>query len=256
MDTLRVLLVDNDVNESERIAGRLEQAHHAVLPAGGLEEAAQALEIQRFDAVIVSSKLVSEELRTFRQKLNSAASNGRVPTQVPFLCYSPASGEQPTAEVLERCEVDACLPDDFEATFSQFIARLAAELYASQAANTVGDKPALATFKADEFQAQLDFDRDLIVEILDLFLADSARQLTEMRTAAETGNWLNLSRLAHSIKGSLGSLYAMEAASRAQVLEQVAKAGDGAHSIAALKALETAMEALLPEVLRLRRAES
>ena len=256
MDSLRVLLVDQDVEESERVAGRLEQADHTVLPAAGLEEAAQALEIQGFDAVVVSSRLVNEQLRVFRCNLISSGRSEKKPIQIPLICYAATPSEQPCAAELARCQVDACLPQDFEAqAFSQIISALAAEILARQATSADCEAPALPIFEAADFQEQLDFDRDLVNEILDLYLTDSTQQLTGMRIALESQDLLTLSRIAHSIKGSLGSLHALEAASRAQTLEEIAKDGDAVRSAAAFAQLERALLSLEPELRQLRHAE-
>ena len=112
----------------------------------------------------------------------------------------------------------------------------------------------LPILAAEEFREQVGDDSDLITEIVDLFCADVEQQLPNMKRSLQSGDLLTLSRSAHSIKGSLGSLFAKRAAARAQALESAAKAGDAASSGPALAALETAIQELLPELQRLRQA--
>ena len=71
MNMLRVLLIDDDPAECERIATRLERAQHTVLPLSGFDEAAEALEIQRFDAVILYCK--AARIGSFRTRHDARA---------------------------------------------------------------------------------------------------------------------------------------------------------------------------------------
>jgi HPt (histidine-containing phosphotransfer) domain-containing protein len=195
---------------------------------------------------------VNDELLLFLESLNRFENTGKAPVRIPVLCYTSSDSEQPTADELSRCRVDACLPGDFEAvSFSQLVSSLASGLSGS-----AGNAPSLPVLKPEEFREQVGFDHELVVEIVDLFLADSAKQLESMQAAVESGDLLVLSRVAHSIKGSLGSLFAMQAASRAQAVEQLAKEGDKEGATAALAQLESALVVLKPELLRLRNAES
>ncbi len=69
LNTLRVLLVDGDARQSQLISSRLAGANHTVLPASGLEEAAEALCNQKFDAVLLGSPLPADGVANFTEKL-------------------------------------------------------------------------------------------------------------------------------------------------------------------------------------------
>ena len=64
MKSLRVLLVGKDPGQGERISSLLSGAQHAVLPASGLEEAFEALEVQKFDAVLLLSQVPARRAGT------------------------------------------------------------------------------------------------------------------------------------------------------------------------------------------------
>lgn len=106
----------------------------------------------------------------------------------------------------------------------------------------------LPVFLGHELAEQVGHDNELITELLNLFLADSQEQVAAMKAASESGDLVALGRTAHSIKGSLGSLYAVQGAARAEALEQAAKAKNAAAAGMALAALERALAVLEPEL--------
>ena len=54
---MRVLLVNGDPAESQQISSALAAGQHAVVPTTDLDEAAEVLLEQRFDAVLLGSTL-------------------------------------------------------------------------------------------------------------------------------------------------------------------------------------------------------
>ena len=91
-----------------------------------------------------------------------------------------------------------------------------------------------------------------MVEIIDLFLDERKRQEPEMRDALLAKKFDQLSRAAHTIKGSLGSLHALRARAHAQTLELAAKDGDEDICWESLAALEADLVDLEPELRTLR----
>lgn len=254
MPTLRVLLVDNNPENSGRVAGLLEQASHAVLPAADLHEATLALDLQQFDAVIVASQVMSEDLLAFRKDLARVEQNSRPPVRIPVVCYTTGSAHSPSTADLARYQVDAVLPSNFEElAFSQLMNNLAARLSSH---SPDGSSVSMPVFDSAEFAEQVGFDPDLIVEIIDLFLSDCDVQVMSMLTILANNDLLTLSRLAHSLKGSLASLYARPSAASAQRLETAGKVGDREGSTTALTALERDLAALKPQLIAFRNAQS
>jgi len=112
----------------------------------------------------------------------------------------------------------------------------------------------LPVLVVDEFKEQVGFDRELMVEIIELFLEERQQQVEEMRDSLETEDLALLSRLAHTIKGSLGSLHAVRARAQSQELELAARAGNLAVCRRSFAALEDDLAVLEPELLALRDA--
>jgi HPt (histidine-containing phosphotransfer) domain-containing protein len=61
-------------------------------------------------------------------------------------------------------------------------------------------------------EIQLDGEPDLIVELIDLYLDDAPRRVASMRESLSNVNWLSVKREAHSLRGSSGSLGALQMA--------------------------------------------
>ena len=89
-------------------------------------------------------------------------------------------------------------------------------------------------------------DKQLLAEMIQLFLADAPQLIDAMRNALLQGDMILLERSAHSMKGAAANMSAEVTASAALLLEQSAKKGDAESSKANLAALEGAIERLLP----------
>ena len=91
-------------------------------------------------------------------------------------------------------------------------------------------------------------DRELLADIIQIFLADAPQLLNAMRKALEQGDMILLERSAHSMKGAAGNMSASTTVEAASQLEQSAKKGDAELSKTNLIALEGAVERLLPDL--------
>lgn len=253
VDNLRVLLIENDPSESERISLLLESAQHAVLPLNGLEEATEALEVQKFDVILMPSGAPDQELKSFTAKLRQLEQNGRSALRTPILSVS---AEVPgNAGWLETHEasIDGYLPARFEpAVFAQAVEALAAGVTKGGSEPQSAEWENLPRFDPAGFQEQMMYDRELAVEIINLFLDECVDQIAEMQQASIDGNLPLLSRAAHTVKGSLGSLHALRSRSCAQELELAAKHGESGRCGPLLDRLIGELAALRPELIRLR----
>jgi HPt (histidine-containing phosphotransfer) domain-containing protein len=92
--------------------------------------------------------------------------------------------------------------------------------------------------------SRIEGDLDLLREIVSLFLADYPRRLGELKDAVTRGDSDAVSSVAHSIKGSVGSLAAQPCYEAAQRLERMGISGDLTAAGAACAALEAEVERL------------
>jgi two-component system sensor histidine kinase/response regulator len=237
---LRVLLIEKDQNEANRIVTALSEANHSVLPTNDFDEASEALGLQKFDAVVFSGSEKSPEITEFAAKVRAAdhQNAGKAKTRLlsRSAAVSGATGWTPTSDGI----LDGYLADDFGvAALTEAIVSLARNL------NRPPDKD-LSVFEVEEFREQVGYDQDLMVEVINLFFAERQHEIPEMKTALASKDFSKLSRVAHTMKGSLGSLHATLARSRAQDLELAAKAQDEEQCSSILRSLETELDVLEP----------
>ncbi len=246
MNSLRFLLVHGSPARSEQIAALLARANHSVLPTSGLAEAADALTVERFDAILLAAEFHRRDLQEFSAQLRQMEQVQRGASHVPVIGLSNDHGNHAGESGL-----DALIPEpiDTDALTATVLKLAQAVTGASQNAE---DEENLGVLDPEKFKEQVGFDTELMVEIIDLFLGERQKQEPEMREALMSGEFELLCRLAHTIKGSLASLHAMRARSHAQDLEYAAKRGDEDVCWQSLAALEADLAELEPELLALR----
>jgi len=110
----------------------------------------------------------------------------------------------------------------------------------------------LQIFDPEKFKAQVADDRELLIEIIDLFLSEQLIQIAEMEGALANEDYEHLYAIAHTIKGSLGSLHAAVGRLRAEELESAAKERNHQQCLHLLSILKRDLETLEPALLHLR----
>jgi HPt (histidine-containing phosphotransfer) domain-containing protein len=251
---LRVLLIEHAPEKLERISAVLREAHYDVLAAASFSEAGEALLVQRFDAVLVGSAVDTQAQADFTAGLRQIEKSRGLLSKTPVLVCSgavPSGLWTPTQEGW----VDAYLGEHFAAaTFTDAVVRLAQAISPATKPGTQASAADLPIFEPEKFQAQVAYDRDLLIEIIDLFMVERRSQVAEMQAALASADFTRLSRVAHTIKGSLGSLHAALARAHAQDLEGAAKMADAQVCRFCLTVLEQDLDALEPELIALRNA--
>lgn len=254
MSALRVLLVHGGAADGDRWASALVDANHFVLPAEGLEQASEALDVQKFDAVVLGPRLPTDGIAEFTTKLRELERRQRGAMRTPVLSLASA-GTADAGSALRPAEVgvDGLLEASFGAeAFLQAVASLAKAVSSGgDMSNGSGAQPVL---DVEGFRAQVAGDEELLVEIIDLFLEEGPAQIEEMREALELGELQRVSRLAHTVKGSLGALHAERARAAAQDVELQAKDEPNEIVRQLVTKLEQETEALKPALAELRKS--
>jgi HPt (histidine-containing phosphotransfer) domain-containing protein len=94
--------------------------------------------------------------------------------------------------------------------------------------------------------SRVEGDRELLAEIIQVFLADAPQLVVAMGQALAQGDMHLLERSAHSMKGAAANLSALDAVKAASRLEQSAKNKDSESSKTDLSELRAIVERLLP----------
>lgn len=254
MSKLRVLLVHNDAGESDRSSNLLEKAGHSVLALETMADASEALGLQRFDAVLLPESTPADELAALASGLREAEKTRREKTRTPLiLCSSGVLEPKLGVANGESGYADALIPSQFDASlFAQIVEQVRTQHSQNPAASQVDDSEELAAFDEEGFSELLSHDRELLDEIIGLFLDESGSQMREMKNCLSTGDFVSLAKLAHTLKGSLGTLHAHRARSRAQALETAATRQMHEESQGHLERLQSGLDALRPLLIRMR----
>jgi CheY-like chemotaxis protein len=97
-------------------------------------------------------------------------------------------------------------------------------------------------------------DRALLVEMAELWLADSAKQENQIRSGLDSGDAIMIQRAAHSLKGSVGTFQASAAQDAANQLEMSAKNADLARARKAFERVLAQIDLVRQDLRQLIRA--
>ena len=223
---------------------RLASSLHSFIVVPTLEEATEALSIQKFDAVLLDAVSPSGSLASFAAVLQGVSR--QFGSRTLFISCSPETSDRP--------EVAGSLSENFDGIeLAELVRRLLAESPQNRDLG-VSEAPALPAFQPDGFEEQCAGEKELMVEIVDLFFAECETELPAMGEALALNDFGSLSRLAHTLKGSVGALHAPLAHERAQTLELAAKECNTLLCAQTLDALEHDVNDLRIHLLAFRQA--
>ncbi len=249
---MRVLVVeDNIVNQ--RLAIRLlEKRGHSLALAGNGVEALEALEASPFDAVLMDLQMPRmgglEATAEIRRREHGTPRH----TTIIAMTAHAMKGDR-----------EACLAAGMDAYLSKPIQ--ADELYRTLEAFAPNAAPSQPIENGERTSAvsQLSLaplidwsaalksvadDRELLYELINLFLESLPQWLIDLREAIERQDQPTAKRLAHTLKGSLRQ-FGASATSTAQQLEDAADQSQFAEALTLFSELQTALNQLRPKLL-------
>jgi HPt (histidine-containing phosphotransfer) domain-containing protein len=225
---LRLLLVEAAPARAEHLVALLTAASFDILHTENAADAAETLGLRQFDAVLLGTSLAEEAKTLFPLMQRWPAVKLYVLSNNPLLAESC------------HCLLPPDIPDD----------QLPTSIRRFRCLWDCDDDAAsrLSVFDLMAFRSQVSNDADLMREIILIFFDESAEQIRKIRQCLDDGNYQLASRLAHSLKGSLGSLCAQRARHWAQQLELAAKNESGDRCRSCLSELEGNLAALMPDL--------
>ncbi len=214
-----------DIHQCEEVSSSLLAADHTVLPANDVEEASEAISLQKFDAVLLGDSISDDSVGEFAAKLRRLERAQQSPNRTAIFCLSDARSTI-ESDLEPRSAVDGYLSKRLDFTsFTDAVSKLAYAIPEEPVTSADSDAD-LSLFELEAFQEQVGYDTDLLMEIIDLFMLERNEQIPAMRSALANGDYDGLGRMAHTIKGSLGSLHAARPRARAEHLEAAARSND------------------------------
>lgn len=248
LDCLRILVIGS----TSRVCSALEQAGHIVLPVPDFEQAAEALLVQRFDAVLVAPDSGAGGASEFVAKLKELDLQ-HAGTRMPVLSVI-AEGKrtaptEPESDMFDGTVQESLDPDALTLAIARLASAVSLDKGFSKAAPL---DPELPILEVEALKEQVAFDSELLIELIDLYFSERSKQSVEMAQALASGDYDLLSRVAHTIKGSLGSLHATSSRMTAQALEVAARDSDAEACRDLLPAFEVKLDLLQVELASLR----
>lgn len=245
---LRILLAeDNAVNQ--RLAVRvLEKNGHTVTVASNGREAVAARQGQEpFDIFLMDVQMPEmdglQATRAIRE-WEEATANRHIP--IVAMTAHAMAGDR------ERCleaGMDAYLSKPLQTShLLALLGRLfpgdAAEAGRAVATDGAAEEEDAPVLDWDAALRRMDGDRELLQELINIFLAELPERITQIREAVTTRDAPALRHAAHAIKGTVSTFSANHAFAAAQALERMGDDGDLSASDSTLNDLEQALSHL------------
>jgi two-component system, sensor histidine kinase and response regulator len=244
---MTVLLAEDNVVNSKLATTLLEKRGHTVVVTVNGREALEALERETVDLVLMDVQMPVmdglEAMRAIRTKEQSTG--GHLP--IIALTAHAMKGDR------ERCL--AAGADDYVtkpiriaellAVMNRVTTGLAGLSPVAPATTAASDSIRLDTAAA---LSRVEGDRDLLEELVRLFMEECPGNLNEIRHAVDTGDADVLLRLTHTIKGAAMNLGALKVSDAASALEDHTRGGDVANAAPLVENLVREIALLLPEL--------
>jgi CheY-like chemotaxis protein len=245
---LRVLVAEDNATNQKLLSALLDQQGHTVTVVGNGRLAVERVAQQPFDVILMDVQMPEmsglEATAAIRKQEDGT---GR---HLPIVAL--------TARAMGG-DREQCLAAGMDAYVSKPLK--ASELFAAMEGALAGTPPATPaaspeapthSINVSALLAGFGGRADLVVEVIDVFLADAPLMLTRLRQAAQAGNVTELGAAAHGLKGSAGLFSQGEVYEHARALEIRARSGDGSDAIAAYEAIEASVSRLLTELRSVR----
>ncbi|MGH9561551.1 MAG: response regulator, partial [Terracidiphilus sp.] len=248
---IRVLLTeDNPVNRKLATA-LLEKHGYAVSVAENGREALDALKQEKFDLVVMDLQMPVmdgfEAIRAIR------AAELRGGGHLPIVALTAHAMQGDRERCLEAGADDYVTKPIRTADLFAAIERIMRRGETPQTINASRSNRAGDALDVDAALNRVEGDRELLDELVRLFVESSPAAMQEMRQALNERDAHCLDRLAHTMKGSSGSLGANRVSEAALVLEMRARSGALENAGELIDSLQSELDRVLPEMEALTR---
>jgi two-component system, sensor histidine kinase and response regulator len=219
--SIRVLLAEDNAVNQRLVTKILEKHGHTVELVGNGRDAVAAVAREPFDVALMDVQM--PEMSGLEATAAIRAAELGTGRRLPIIALT-AHAMKGDREACLAADMDGYLAKpirtaDLLTLLEQFTG---VESHVGSAA--VATKPTMA-FDPSELLARVEGDRELLAEIIDIFLAEAPLRLSEIRQCVHAGDASGLERSAHTLRGSISSFGAHLAAHAAYVLEIAGRDG-------------------------------
>jgi len=252
---LRILLAEDSAVNQKLVLTLLARQGHEAMVAGNGKEAVKAVASQAFDLVIMDIQMPEMDGLTATTEIRAREKiTGR---HVPIIAM--------TAHAMKG-DRERCMESGMDGYVSKPIRSRhlfdVIDNVLSRVGDPMGGMPATSAPKPiEEFDWSKGLetvrgDHNLLRELVQAFLEEGPAQMTAIRAAVAEGDGRKLADNAHSLKGSVRYLGAIEASECAFRLERMGREGTLETAQEALADLEREMAKLMPVLLNYIRKEA
>jgi CheY-like chemotaxis protein/HPt (histidine-containing phosphotransfer) domain-containing protein len=221
---LRILLAeDNAVNQKVALRTLERMGYRADVAANGIE-VLDALERQPYDVVLMDMQMPEMDGLEATRRICKRW----IPTRRPWIIAMTANAMRGDREQCLDAGMDDYISkpvriDDLVTALERCAPQSAALAAAPELANladSLVDWDVLARLQAD-----LGGDEAIVIEVLEMFLADAPQQLDRMRQALAAAAAHDLLHVAHTLKSTSASVGALALAACCRAIEELARDG-------------------------------
>ena len=248
--SLRVLLAEDNLVNQKLARRMLERMGHVVQVARNGEEALRLAEESVFDLILmdIQMPLLDGIEATKEIRLREKAQGGHTPI-IAMTAYAMAGDK-------EKCMaagMDGYVPKPINSQeLFQRIEEVTAKYPGGVRSTDMSAAHAPAIGKNGILE-QMGDDHEFLREIVDLFLTESPRLLTEVRLALEQGDSGRIERAAHSLNGCVSNFGAKGAQKAALLVETLGRLGDLERAPLAILDLEKEIALVREDLLNVQR---
>jgi len=219
LDKERVLFIGEGSRSREMVA-LLEGRRYDVFHALDLNQANDALEVQRFGLIVCDPSISLDRLR--RQQ-GSAASGWLV--ELHDSDAEPSLQRRSTGDSTEAVIAGLGNLDRVTDLLDRLLVEAGDFVANPQSADGLSFL-SLPLFDGDKFRRQMHDDPSMMSEIIRLYLKETKHQVRELDTLVRHRDASSARRVAHTLKGSFGAVFASRAGAVALAVETAMVAGD------------------------------
>ena len=242
--SLHVLLAEDNHVNARLVTGILERRGHRVTTVETGRAALAAVGTTAFDVVLMDVQMPEMDglEATAAIRASEVGTGRRVP--IVALTAHAMSGDH---EACLAAGADAYLPKPVRS--AELLATIEPLCEARPDTAPASDEP---SFNATEALARVEGDRELLVELIDLFLSELPHALSELQRGAAQRDAKAIERAAHTLRGSVANFSARAAVEAALSVELLGRDGDLDGMGPALAALEHELGRLERDLVRAR----
>jgi len=246
---LRVLLAEDNAVNQKLVVGMLAEDGHEITVVGNGRDAVAAVGREEFDLVLMDVQMPEMSGLEATEAIRKAERGSTRHVPIVAMTAHAMKGDRERFLTAGMDEYVA-KPLRIDEVFAAIEAATRGHPRASR--TRTAHQPAGAEFDLAAILAGVGGKRDLLAEVIDVFLVDAPLRLADARAALEKSDAAGVAGQAHTLKSMIGLFTMAEPFAAARELEAVARRGDLALAAEGLATLEGAVAGLEARLRTLR----